>query len=328
MSEMGNKEKKAKVDDDGDISVGDNSVHFEGEKSWYNKHGYNDATGKLWWDQHDELAEMERHEELLDIEKLKPTTDPVLWRIRKLRPYQKVPGSSIVNDTESRWVQCIRQDEEWLNGAVTIFSDLPRNLVEKIFIMAIERPSAHNSIARSCKEFTLICEDRLVVAHTAAVSTSSARSAKQDAAENAEKARIHANAKKAKVIRFDPGEWRGQRSKAKQPSGFGVYSDETKRSWFAGKWIKGLETGPCEIKYDDRSSYAGDVEKGKRHGNGVQLVGHGVRYEGSWESDRRNGYGITFGGYWPFMFGLYESGEPVGVHIAWSANTDTVLISY
>jgi hypothetical protein len=163
MSEMGNKEKKAKVDDDGDISVGDNSVHFDGEKSWYNKHGYNDATGKLWWDQHDELAEMERHEELLDIEKLKPTTDPVLWRIRKLRPYQKVPGSSIVNDTESRWVQCIRQDEEWLNGAVTIFSDLPRNLVEKIFIMAIERPSAHNSIACSCKEFTLICEDRLVL---------------------------------------------------------------------------------------------------------------------------------------------------------------------
>ncbi len=100
------------------------------------------------------------------------------------------------------------------------------------------------------------------MAHTADVSTSSARSAKQDAAENAEKARIHANAKKAKVIRFDPGEWRGQRSKAKQPSGFGVFSDVTTGSWSAGQWRKSGEHGPCEAKYADGAIYAGDMDKG------------------------------------------------------------------
>ena len=58
-----------------EISVGDVSVHDDGVNEFFFRHGYSDATGKLWWDQQDG---MERHEELLAIEKFKPTSDPIL----------------------------------------------------------------------------------------------------------------------------------------------------------------------------------------------------------------------------------------------------------
>jgi hypothetical protein len=81
------------------------------------------------------------------------------------------------------------------------------------------------------------------------------------------------------------------------------------------------------MKYGDGSSYAGDVEEGERHGNGVKWTGNGERYEGSWVSDKPHGYGIFLGASWPFMFGRYEDGELVGAHIAWNMNSDTVLLS-
>jgi hypothetical protein len=290
----------------------------------FKKPGNDDATGKLWWEQQGES--LERQASLLDIESFKPETEPILWRIRKGRQFRIRAGSSILNDGEDRW--CIKEEEEPRFKCGNPFGALPRNLIQEILSMVIVRPRDHNSIARSCREFSRICEDRRFVARTAAVITSAARLASQHATENALTARIKANATKVKVIRFDPGEWRGVRSNAKQPSGFGVFTDATTGSWSAGQWRKSGEHGPCEAKYADGAVYAGDMDKGQRHGNGVARTGTWERYEGSWSLDERHGYGILFGGYWPFLFGRYKENQPVGVHIGWNMRSDTVLVNF
>ena len=46
------------------------------------------------------------------------------------------------------------------------------------------------------------------------------------------------------------------------------------------------------MKYRDGSSYNGQWEVGKRHGNGIMHYKNGDIYEGEWANDKRHGYGI------------------------------------
>jgi hypothetical protein len=294
------------------VSVGgEEEIHNpsgDGETFVFKKKGDDDATGKLWWEQ--QADSLERQATAVDIDRYSPAGQPILWRIRQRRPFRIRAGSSILNDGESLF--CIKEEVEPRFQGGDLFGALPRNLIQEILSLAIVRPGDHNRIARSCKEFSRICEDRGFVARTAAATTVHARLASQHATENAVTAHNMAKANKVKVIQFDSGEWRGARSRAKQPSGFGVFSDETTGSWSAGQWRKGEEYGPCKSKSADGSVYAGDMNKGQRQGNGVARTGTFERYEGSWTSDERHGFGLFFGGYWPFLFGRYVENQPVG----------------
>ena len=56
-----------------------------------------------------------------------------------------------------------------------------------------------------------------------------------------------------------------------------------------------LESGHVEKTYEKGSTYKGEFQDGKRHGQGVFTTAKGDRYEGIWENNKLNGHGILIG---------------------------------
>jgi hypothetical protein len=304
-------------------------IELDDDDNWKATHreGADNPTGKLYWEQQDTGKQWDGNEHLLHIERFTQSAmEAKLRRVRNGRAIAKVSGTPIVNDLEQHWF--IAEGEEPRQKGAGSFDMLPRAIIKQICMIAIGGPADHYALATCSKEFMIVCEDRLVVAHTATVATQAARHTKMQADETAEKARTKSLENGAKIIRFESGEWRGQRSRAKKPSGLGVYLDYQTESSSAGTFKCGLEEGLCEMNYEDGSTYVGEFKKGEREGYGINWTGQGGRYEGSWAQDKRHGYGVLLGGAWPFTFGRYTAGEPVGMHICWNNNSDTVTLCY
>jgi hypothetical protein len=304
-------------------------IELDDDDNWKATHreGADNPTGSLYWEQQDTGKQWDGNEHLLDIERFAQSAMEVkLRRVRNGRAIAKVAGTPIVYDLEQHWF--IAEGEEPRQKGAGSFDMLPRTIIQQICMMAIGGPADHYALATSSKEFMIVCEDRLVVAHTATVATQGARHTKLQADETAEKARSKSLESGAKIIKFESGEWRGQRSRAKKPSGLGVYLDFEAESTSAGTFKCGLEEGLCKMIHQDGSTYVGEFKKGEREGYGINWTGQGERYEGSWVQDKRHGYGLLLGGAWPFTFGRYVAGEPVGMHICWNNNSDTVTLCY
>jgi hypothetical protein len=57
-------------------------------------------------------------------------------------------------------------------------------------------------------------------------------------------------------------------------------------------YVKGYIT---KKTYEKGSTYKGEFQDGKRHGQGVFTTAKGDRYEGIWENNKLNGHGILIG---------------------------------
>ena len=58
-----------------------------------------------------------------------------------------------------------------------------------------------------------------------------------------------------------------------------------------GVWENGELKGPAKIIYRSEDYYEGEVQKGRRHGNGVLRYSNGATYRGNFIKDMRDGYG-------------------------------------
>ena len=57
------------------------------------------------------------------------------------------------------------------------------------------------------------------------------------------------------------------------------------------QWSKRLQDGTFRCSYKDGSVYTGELQGGKRHGQGAQTWTDGDTYSGSWVDDKRHGLG-------------------------------------
>eukprot|EP00548_Thalassiothrix_antarctica_P017465 CAMPEP_0194179068 /NCGR_PEP_ID=MMETSP0154-20130528/12585_1 /TAXON_ID=1049557 /ORGANISM="Thalassiothrix antarctica, Strain L6-D1" /LENGTH=387 /DNA_ID=CAMNT_0038894279 /DNA_START=275 /DNA_END=1435 /DNA_ORIENTATION=- len=265
--------------------------------------GEGNATGRIWWKQYKEKEEwMECGEDVLDIEKFNNAAKAVtLTRWRQYCSIQRKPGTSVLYDEDNKchWYVKKAGESRFLHSQQQSSSivSLPRNTLQEIFFYAIADPKSHYSLAMICHEFANICEERIMVVHTANITTNLARKARLDALNIKIIAEAKAAALGAREIVCKRSKWRGQNfENSKKRNGYGIHScNDPKEGYSAGMWKEGRECGPCVFKSSNESSYNGVMNKGKRHGYGIKYYKQGsysMRYEGSWISDKKHGYGL------------------------------------
>ena len=83
------------------------------------------------------------------------------------------------------------------------------------------------------------------------------------------------------------------------------------------QWSKRLQDGTFRCSYKDGSVYTGELQGGKRHGQGAQTWTDGDTYSGSWVDDKRHGLGkvslrfLVFG-FWFLVFGCWFLVQLIG----------------
>ena len=77
---------------------------------------------------------------------------------------------------------------------------------------------------------------------------------------------------------------------------------------------KGYSVNSPEIyEYDDGSKYQGDLNNGKKHGEGILISPEGDRYEGQFENDFAHGEGVYTWGDGVRSEGEFRGGNPWNV---------------
>jgi len=89
---------------------------------------------------------------------------------------------------------------------------------------------------------------------------------------------------------------------------------------FAGRWVNGEMTGfaDCEMNFsfDDepalKTTYVGELKRGKRHGLGKLVLSNGSSYEGEWSEDAKHGFGTFQDGHGAWYRGDWAFGAQHG----------------
>ena len=209
---------------------------------------------------------------------------------------------------------------------VNCFTILDDDTIEHIIKFSIDDLHNHHTASLTCRQFAVITERTAVIAHTVAAATQSARVAYLEAQQIEISAHAEAHAAKCKVILFEDGEWRGEPSRKKRPSGLGVFRQRRvfSTAHSAAKFVNGEEQGCGVYHYFDGSRFAGTLNKGMRHGPGVSeefaSTGGIQRHEGGWKNDQKHGFGVQMGGPFRFAAGFWTDGVP-GTLIMWDYHT-------